>query len=97
MAIFIPVLFLVGAVLGMRFKVLILIPAIGFAVGVVLAAGIAGGASLAAILAATALASICLQFGYLGGIGTRYSMALIRTARSQQRFAPRPIDRLNRT
>jgi hypothetical protein len=95
MSIFIPVLFLVGAVLGMRFRVLILIPAIGFAMVVVLAAGIASGASLAAILTAAVLASICLQFGYLGGIGTRYSMALIRAGRSQQRLAPRPIDRLN--
>jgi hypothetical protein len=97
MSIFLPVLFLVGAVLGMRFKVLILIAAIGFAMVVVLAGGIAGGASLTAISIAAGLASICLQFGYLGGIGTRYSMALIRAARSRQRFAPRPIDRLNRT
>jgi hypothetical protein len=97
MSIFIPVLFLIGAVLGMRFKVLILMPAIGFALVVVLAGGIAGGASLTATLIAAVLASICLQFGYLGGIGTRYGMALIRAARLQQRFAPRPIDRLNRT
>jgi hypothetical protein len=95
MSVFIPVLFLAGAVLGMRFRVFILIPAIGFAMVVVLAAGIASGASLAAILTAAVLASICLQFGYLGGIGTRYSMALIRAGRSQQRLAPRPIDRLN--
>ena len=97
MPIFIPLLFLLGAVLGVRFKVIALLPGAAFAVFMVLAIGMANGADLATISINTAIALICLQFGYLGGIGTRYSMALIRAARSQQRFAPRPIDRLNRT
>ncbi len=76
--------FLIGAVLGMRFKVLILIPAIGLAWIVILAAGIARSDSISAILIATVLASTCLQIGYLCGTVTRYSVALARIGRTRK-------------
>jgi hypothetical protein len=63
----------------MRFKVLILIPAISFAAVAILAGGIATNATLPAILLAAVLASIGLQVGYFSGIVTRYTMALART------------------
>jgi hypothetical protein len=76
--------FLIGAVLGMKFKVLILIPAIGFALIVILAAGIARSDSISAILIAAALASSCLQIGYLCGAATRYSIGLARVGRTRK-------------
>jgi len=75
--------FLIGAVLGMRFKVLILIPAIGLAWIVILAAGIAREDNVSAILIAAVLASSCLQIGYLCGIVTRYITALARIGRTR--------------
>jgi len=76
--------FLIGAVLGMRFKVLILIPAIGLALIVILAAGVARDDNVSAILIAAVLASSFLQIGYLCGAVTRYSIALARTERTRK-------------
>jgi hypothetical protein len=87
--ILVALVLLFGAVLGMRFKVLILVPAIGFAAVAVLAGGLATNATLPAILLAAVLASIGLQVGYFGGIVTRYSMTLARTA--DQRKASRQV------
>jgi hypothetical protein len=78
MSTLILLVFLTGAVLGLRFKVLILAPAIGLALIVVVAMAIARGDGVASILLAGALASVCLQVGYLGGILTRYTMTLAR-------------------
>lgn len=64
--------FCLGAALGMRFKVLILIPAIGLAFIATLAEGIARGDSAFTIVIAAVVASSCLQIGYLGSILTRY-------------------------
>jgi uncharacterized membrane protein len=76
--------FLIGAVLGMRFKVLILIPAIGLVWIVILAAGIARDDNVSAILIAAVLASSFLQIGYLCGTATRYSIALARIGRTRK-------------
>jgi len=76
---------LIGAVLGLRFKVLILIPAIGFTIIAAVATGIAGGNGLLAILLAGVLASTCLQIGYLGGILARYSITLARAGSSPRK------------
>jgi len=84
MSMLILLVFLLGAVLGMRFKVLILIPAIAFALIAILVGGVARGDSVSAILVAVVLASICLQIGYLSGIATRYSIALARAGRLRQ-------------
>ena len=81
MSMFILLAFLLGAVLGMRFKVFILIPAIGFALIALLAGGIARGDNVSAILIAAVLSSSSLQIGYLGGILTRYSIAIARAGR----------------
>ncbi len=65
MSMLIPLVLLIGAVLGMRFKVLILILAIGFALIAILAGGIVRGDSVSATLMAAGLAWICLQVGYI--------------------------------
>jgi hypothetical protein len=69
---------LTGAVLGMRFKVFVLLPAI-FVIGAsILAVEVATShsAGWAAIVAAAAVTT--LQIGYLGGVGVRYAVALTR-------------------
>ena len=65
----------IGAALGVRFKVLVLVPAIGLAFIAILAGGVARGDSVSTILIAIVLASSCLQIGYLCGILVRYGIA----------------------
>jgi hypothetical protein len=81
MSMLILLVFLLGAILGMRFKVLILIPVIAFALIAILVGGVTRGDSVSAILFAIALVSIGLQLGYLTGIATRYTIALARAGR----------------
>lgn len=70
----------IGAVLGARFKVLILVPFIGLGSITILAGGIARGDHASAILIAAALASVSLQLGYFCGIFTRFGIADARMA-----------------
>jgi len=72
---------LLGAVLGMKFRVFILVPAIGFASVIILADGIACGTSVSGIVIAVLIASSCLQVGYIFSIAARYRIALARSGR----------------
>jgi Exopolysaccharide production repressor len=74
---------LVGAVLGTRFKVLILVPAIGLAAIANVAGGIVHGDSASAILTATVIAAVCLQLGYFCGMVAQYASAVARAHSSQ--------------
>jgi uncharacterized membrane protein len=69
---------LTGMVLGMRFKVLILVPAIACILPIAFGFGIVRdhGLGSAIIIAAAALASV--QIGYFGGALVRYSLAAAR-------------------
>jgi hypothetical protein len=58
---------LIGVLLGLRFKVLILVPAIVVGSTAALWSGIAYNDSLRSILLVTAATITALQFGYLGG------------------------------
>ncbi len=58
---------LLGAVLGLRFKVFVLIPVIIFGLVLSTIAGIARGADLWSLIAAMIVALTGLQLGYLGG------------------------------
>jgi hypothetical protein len=78
MSTLILVIFLTGAVLGMRFKVLILAPAMGLAILAVIAIGVACAYGIPDTLFAGVLALICVQVGYLSGLLTRYTIALAR-------------------
>jgi hypothetical protein len=70
---------LVGAVLGIRFKVQVLFPTAPLAF--VATAGIIGitQAALEPALLGGVLAVITLQIGYLGGLLSRWSVAAART------------------
>jgi hypothetical protein len=58
----------VGITLGLRFKVLVLVPAIALAVILMLIVGLADGDSFWSILLAILILSIFIQLGYLVGI-----------------------------
>ena len=69
---------LVGAVLGMRMRVLILFPAIGVFFVAIAGLGLIRGDDLWPITFAMALAAISLQLGYLVGSATRFAIAAAR-------------------
>jgi hypothetical protein len=72
---------LVGAVLGMRMRVLILFPAIGVFFVAIAGLGFVRGEDLGPIAAAMVLAAISLQLGYLAGSTTRFAIAAARMPR----------------
>jgi hypothetical protein len=59
--------FLVGAVLGLRFKVLILVPAIGFSMVVATANGIVRGEGVWWLASVAVVAATATQLGYIAG------------------------------
>jgi hypothetical protein len=67
MAALASICFLVGTVLGLRFKVPILFPAIGFSVLGVIANGIVVGESLWRLPLVAVVAATTIQLGYFAG------------------------------
>jgi hypothetical protein len=72
---------LLGMVLGQRFRVLVLLPAMGIILSVAIGMGLASALGLrpTALLAVGSVVS--LQIGYLAGIGLRYFLAGARGAK----------------
>jgi hypothetical protein len=66
--------FLIGALLGLRFKVLSVIPAIGLISIAACGAGVAWDNGVPAILMAATLSAACLQIGYVCGATVRYAL-----------------------
>jgi hypothetical protein len=60
-----------GAVLGLRYKVLILVPAVMFAVMFAVIVGIARAESVLSVVLLTAAVGAAVQIGYLAGIVMR--------------------------
>lgn len=60
--------FLIGAILGMRFKVLILVPALACTLSGVLAVNIVCGGSFSDVVIQATLALTGLQVGYFCGV-----------------------------
>jgi hypothetical protein len=81
--------FLVGAVLGLRFKVFILVPAIGLALAVAAVTGIGVGDGVWRLVGTMVVAATLLQLGYVGGsilrlvICAMYELARMETPRSR--------------
>lgn len=73
--------FLCGAVLGFRFKVLILVPTIAFGCALAIVAGLLTGASWTSIALTVLLIAFALQAGYGGGILVRRLMVAARLSR----------------
>jgi hypothetical protein len=90
---------LAGAVLGQRFKVFILLPAMVPALFFALLVVAMHGATVGRLLAAALIAATSLQMGYLGGIGVRHLAVAERANRLRFRglavsASPRPVRRL---
>ena len=77
---------LAGVVLGLRFKVLILVPAMVLIVPVTLGIGISYGDGFWSLLLETILTITALQLGYLGGTIAHFVIVGIRHIRA----LPRP-------
>jgi hypothetical protein len=60
--------FLLGALLGTRFRVLVLFPAIGAVVMIAMVAGLVGGNDMSSMAIDAALAVGCIQLGYFAGM-----------------------------
>jgi hypothetical protein len=69
------IVFLIGWALSLRFKVLILFPAIGLAVVGAVGVGIADGDYIGAVMLTIAYFATALQIGYLFGLVTRAVLA----------------------
>lgn len=72
---------LLGAVIGMRFNLLALVPAVVCASVVAGAGQLAGGNSLDAFLVQWIFLVVCLQLGYVCGAAINYSFPAIGAAR----------------
>jgi len=88
---------LLGAVLGQRFKVLILIPTTAIVLPLLTAADLVRTNSYGQIAIAVIIAAVSLQLGYLAGIALRDLMILPRatqpndSSRSPRASAPRAV------
>ena len=69
---------LIGALLGLRFRVFILVPAVVIGSATILSVGIARSDSIWPTLLATVLAITALQVGYLSGAVVHFSIAKAR-------------------
>ena len=72
---------LTGMVLGQRFKVLVLLPAITLAALVAVGAGMARGQAPSTIALTTLAAIASVQLGYLLGLAIRHLVAVLRASR----------------
>ena len=79
---------LIGGLLGLRYKVLILVPIIVVGSTATLWIGIAHYHSLASILFATAVKTTALQLGYLGGTIIHWHKNLSGRLRADSRRDP---------
>jgi hypothetical protein len=80
MSILIPLAFLSGALLGLKFKVFTLAPGIVLTAIAALAVGIAREESLSSTLVGELSSVIALQIGYVGGLLARCAASLARAA-----------------
>jgi hypothetical protein len=90
---------LIGALLGQRFKVFILVPAMVPAVALAVIVAEVHGAALWQILVTAFMAATSLQIGYLAGVGVRHFTMVERASRLRPRRlaapeSPRPARQL---
>jgi hypothetical protein len=71
--------FLTGTVLGMRFRVMVLIPAITCALAIAVAIGVFRQHTVGSVALIAAATVTSLQIGYMAGIAIRHFLAAVRT------------------
>jgi hypothetical protein len=74
-----------GAILSLRYNVLVLVPAVAFAMLFAIIAGVARADSFWSIVLMTAALGAAVQIGYLAGIAINAVIELIRAALSRGR------------
>ena len=74
--------FLVGAVLGQRFKIIVLIPAFAIMLFLAVGTGLAHAQTAWSIVLLAIAAATCLQTGYLVGIGAHHILTTALSRRS---------------
>ena len=79
---------LVGAALGQRFKVMVLMPAIAIVLGLSIAIGVTHAQSDWSIVLTAAIAATCLQIGYFVGVGIRHVLETALSRRSSPLASP---------
>jgi hypothetical protein len=84
---------LVGIVLGQRFRVLVLVPAMAVLLPTAIGVAALSHQGLETIALLTALAVGALQIGYLLGVGIRHSLAAARIGGLRSRAEPHPARR----
>ena len=75
----------VGIVLGLRYKILILVPALMFAMTLAIIVGVASADNFWSVVLTTVAVVIAVQLGYLAGIVIRAVIAAIRPPRKDDR------------
>jgi hypothetical protein len=73
---------LVGAVLGQRFKVMVLMPATAIVLILAVGTGVTHAQTAWSIVLMAAAAATSMQVGYLIGIGIRHALAAVWSNRS---------------
>lgn len=80
--------FLVGAALGQRFKVMVLMPAMAIVLVLAAGTGVTHAQTAWSIVLTTAIAATCLQIGYLIGIFIRHVVVAALSRRSSPLTSP---------
>jgi len=80
---------LIGALLGLRFRVLVLVPTTAICIFLVSLVGLSSGAGAAWTVIAAVIASALLQIGYLGGVAMSFFVA--EAHRPKTAIVPRRI------
>jgi hypothetical protein len=75
MALLSIVCIIIGALLGLRFRVLVLVPATAICIFLVLLVGLSSGAGAGWSVIEAVIAAALLQVGYLGGVATGFFVA----------------------
>jgi hypothetical protein len=83
------VCFPIGALLGLRFQVLVLVPATAICIFLVLLVGLSSGAGAAWTVIVAVFAVALLQLGYLGGVAL--SFFVVETDRPKMAMVPRRL------
>jgi hypothetical protein len=79
---------LIGAVLGQRFKVLVLMPATAIVLVLAVATGVTQAQTAWSIVLTATAAATSMQIGYLIGIGIRHVLAAVWSSRSSPLTSP---------
>lgn len=83
----------IGAALGLRFRIFVLLPVILLGFLVCTAIGLAQGTAIWSITLTSAIGATCLQVGYLGGALLKFLIFAGRFAGARSSHAARPLAR----